>query len=678
MPSKPKITAEAKAKAKARMEQLVAQLSHYAHLYYDLDDPAVSDQEYDALMHELQQLEQQHPEYLSPDSPSQRIVASAQSTFEKVVHPVRMESLQDAFSEGEIEEFITRTQGFATATQPVEYVVEAKIDGLSVSLEYENGIFVRGSTRGDGDIGEDVTENLRQVRNVPKKLSEAIPYLEVRGECYMPKTSFAKLVLQQEEQGITPAKNPRNAAAGSLRQKDASITAKRDLAVFVFNVQRAEGISFETHKQSLDALADFGFQVSPIYTLCQTGEEVLTAIRNIGGQRRDFVFDIDGSVVKVNALSLRPAMGSTSKFPKWAIAFKYPPEEKESVLRDIMITVGRTGALTPTAVFDPVQLAGTTVTKASLHNADYIAEKDVAVGDTLLVRKAGDIIPEVVRVTKQGENRVPFAMPTHCPSCGAPVTPTEEAALRCVNPECPAQRLENLIHFASRDAMEIEGLGPAVAAKLIEKGYVKDAADLFTLTKDQLLTLEGYKQKSADNLYSAIQTARGRGLAKLVYGLGIRGIGERAAQLLADHFGDMDALERATAEQVNEIPGMGPILADSVALFFENPGTKDLLAKLRAAGVNMQNRKTIAGNALAGAVFVLTGTLPTLSRKEAEAIIVQNGGRVSASVSKNTSYLLLGESPGDKYDKAKELGTPVLSESELLILIDSKSQNRSE
>lgn len=654
--------------ARRRAEELRAVIEKNNRLYYDQDAPELEDFEYDALNRELKAIEAAYPQLVTAASPTQHVGGTASAKFSKVTHAVKMESLQDAFSFDELREFDARVR--EAGVRP-EYVVEAKIDGLSVSLEYRGGVFVRGSTRGDGVVGEDVTENLATIRDIPHTLAVAPDFLEVRGEVYMPHSAFFKLKEQQELEDKTPFKNPRNAAAGSLRQKDAAITAGRGLSIFVFNLQQVQGRSFATHHETLDYIASLGFPVSPRYSVFYSIEDAIREIETIGSLRGTLEFDIDGAVIKVNDLAAREALGSTNKFPRWAIAFKYPPEVKESVVRDIEVTVGRTGVLTPTAVFDPIFLAGTSVARASLHNGDIITSLDVRLGDTVQVRKAGDIIPEVVAVSRHGQGSEPYRMPTHCPSCGAPVVHLQdETALRCVNPECPAQSLRNLIHFASRTAMAIDGLGEAVAVQLTERGLVHTVADLYSLTKDQLLTLDKFKSKSADNLLKAIEASKQNNLDKLVFGLGIRNIGDKAAALLAEHFGSMDALRAATAQEICAIDGLGEIMAQSVVEFFAKDGTADLLQRLQAAGVNMRWTGEKKGTALAGLTIVVTGTLPGLSRQEAEALITQNGGKASGSVSKKTSYVLAGEAAGSKLTKAQTLGIPVLDEAAFRAMLE--------
>ena len=652
---------------KQEYEALVKQVKYHNHLYYDKDAPELSDYEYDALTRRLKQLEQQFPELISEDSPTQKVGGAVSTKFDKVQHAVRMESLQDVFDMDEVRDFDRRVR--EAGLQP-SYVVECKIDGLSVSLEYQDGIFVRGSTRGDGDVGEDVTENLAAITAIPQKLSNAPRFLEVRGEVYMPRDAFERLAKEQEESGRQVFKNPRNAAAGSLRQKDAAITAARGLSIFVFNVQQVEGHTLTGHQESLDYLKEMGFPVSPRYSRFENVEDVLREIEAIGALRGTLPYDIDGAVVKVDDFEQRRRLGSTAKYPRWAVAFKYPPEEKDTVLKEIEVSVGRTGVLTPTAVFEPILLAGTTVSRAILHNEDFIREMDIRIGDTIRVRKAGDIIPEVVCVVRHEENAQPFVMPSHCPSCGAPVSrEQDEAALRCVNPECPAQALRNLIHFASRAAMDIEGLGQAVAAQLVEKGYVQSAADLYTLSFEQLLTLDKFKEKSAQNLLDAIEASKKNNLDKLLFGLGIRNIGAKAAAQLAQRFKSMQALRQASQEELEEIDGFGGVMMQSVLDFFAKDGTKDLLTRLEEAGVNMLYAGEEKGDRLAGMTFVVTGILAGMSRTQAEEMITQNGGKASSSVSKKTSYVLAGEAAGSKLTKAQALGIPVINEEEFLKML---------
>ena len=659
--------------AKQRAEELRRVIERNNRLYYMENAPELEDFEYDALTRELKAIEAEYPQLVTPSSPTQHVNEAASSKFSKVAHTVKMESLQDAFSFEELREFDARVREAGVEPQ---YVVEEKIDGLSVSLEYQDGRFVRGSTRGDGLVGEDVTENLATIRAIPKTLPPGAPeFLEVRGEVYMPHDAFFALKEEQELQDKVPFKNPRNAAAGSLRQKDAKITAARGLSIFVFNLQQVRGRSFARHSETLDFIKQMGFPVSPRYRVFTSIEDALKEIEAIGQMRGTLAYDIDGAVIKVDDLAAREALGSTNKFPRWAIAFKYPPEVKETVVREVEVSVGRTGVLTPTAVFDPVFLAGTSVSRASLHNEDIIRSLDLRIGDTIRVRKAGDIIPEVIGVARHGDGTEPYRMPDTCPSCGAPVVHLQdEAALRCVNPECPAQSLRNLIHFASRNAMAIDGLGEAVAVQLTERGFVHTVADLYSLTKEQLLQLDKFKDKSAQNLLDAIEASKQNNLDKLVFGLGIRNIGDKAAAQLAEHFGAMQTLAAASGEEIAAIDGIGAVMAQSVTEFFARGGTADLLAHLQAAGVNMEWHGEKKGTALAGMTLVVTGTLPHLSRQEAEALIVQNGGKASGSVSKKTAYVVAGEAAGSKLTKAQTLGTPILDEAGLYRLIGQQPQ----
>ena len=653
--------------AKARVEELRVIIEKNNRLYYDQDAPELEDFEYDALTRELKALEAQFPQLVTASSPTQKVGGTASSKLPKVTHTVKMESLLDAFSYDELRDFDRRVRD--AGIEP-EYVVEIKIDGLSCSLEYENGELVRASTRGDGVIGEDVTANVRAIRSIPKKLKDAPEFLEVRGEVYMPHEAFQHLCAEQELQGDAPFKNPRNAAAGSLRQKDAKVTGSRGLSIFVFNVQQIRGKTLTKHSESLDYLKSLGLPVSPRYHVVHDIEQAIAEIEQIGQNRSKLDFDMDGAVIKVNDFAQRNLMGSTNKFPRWAIAFKYPPEVKETTLRSIEVAVGRTGVLTPTACFDPVFLAGTTVARATLHNEDFIRQFGLCIGDTIQVRKAGDIIPEVIGVVHHPENAEPYRMPTACPSCGAPVVHLEdEAALRCVNPECPAQSLRNIIHFASRDAMDIDGLGTAVATQLVEKDLVHSAADLYDLTLEQLLTLEKFKEKSATNLLHAIENSKQNNLDKLLFGFGIRNIGDKAAALLAEHFGTLEAIREADIEKISEIDGFGGVMGQSVVEFFAKDGTTDLIHRLADAGVNMTWKGEPKGDKLAGMTLVVTGTLETLSRNEAEALIVENGGKASGSVSKKTAYVVAGTAAGSKLTKAQALGVPVLTEEEFLAML---------
>lgn len=651
-----------------KIEDLRKNLRYHSDRYYNDDAPEIEDYEYDMMMRELQELEQKYPEYDSPDSPTKRVGGKADNSFESVVHTVRMGSLQDAFSKDEIRDFEKRVKDVVSNPK---YCVEPKIDGLSVSLEYRNGVFVRGSTRGDGDIGEDVSGNLRVIHNIPLKLSKNIPYIEVRGEVYMPKKSFDKVVDRQLINGEKPFKNPRNAAAGSLRQKDSKVTATRGLDIFVFNVQQVEGVTLTSHKQSLDFLNEIGFNTIPGYSVVDNIEDALKLIDKIGEERGNLEYDIDGAVVKVDDFAMREQLGSTAKFPKWAVAFKYPPEEKQTKLIDIEVAVGRTGVLTPTAVLEPVHLAGTTVSRATLHNQDFIAEKGIAIGDVVTVRKAGEIIPEVLCVNEHNSKGY-FELPKICPSCGSEVIREDgEAAVRCINPDCPAQLLRNLIHFCSRDAMDIEGLGPAIIELFVNNGLIAKTEDIYTLTFDKINSaeLDGFKEKSINNIITSVENSKKNDLSKLIYALGIRHVGAKAGKLLSDHFGDVDKIMDASVEDILEIDGFGEIMAESVLDFFRNVKTRNLINNLKNAGVNMKSLSVITDTRFEGKTFVLTGTLTQFTRAEASKIIEDFGGKTSSSVSKKTSYVLAGEAAGSKLDKANSLGIEVISEDQFKEMI---------
>ncbi len=645
--------------AKIKSKELRDFLNYHSKKYYVDDDPQISDFEYDKALRELENLENDFPEVLTPDSPTQRVGGMADNRFEEVVHAVPMESLQDAFSFDELRSFESKIDGDVT------YVVEPKIDGLSVSLEYRDGVFVRGSTRGDGQVGEDVTANLRTIRTIPLKLEEEIPFLEVRGEVYMPREVFLSLAEKQEINGEKPFKNPRNAAAGSLRQKNSKIAAERNLSIFVFNIQQLEGKEITSHKQSLDYLKTLGFRTVPFYNEYESFDDVLSEIERIGNERGNLPFDIDGAVIKVNDFEKRKELGSTSKFPKWAVAYKYPPEEKETKLVDVEVNVGRTGVLTPVAVLEPVLLAGSTVGRATMHNEDFIKEKGIAIGDTVVVRKAGDIIPEIVIVSQKGENTKVFEMPKVCPSCLSPVIREEdEAAIRCTNPQCPAQLLRNIIHFCSRDAMDIEGLGESVAEVLVNEGLVKNAADIYYLKAEQILSLERFADKSANNLIDAIEKSKENDLSKLLFALGIRHIGAKAAKLLAVNFGTMEKIMSAKKEEILLIDGFGEIMAESVEEFFLLEPTRKMIDELANAGVNLTSLAEVKDTRFQGMTFVLTGTLPTMSRSEASEIIEGFSGKTSSSVSKKTTYVLAGEDAGSKLTKAQSLGITIINEDE--------------
>lgn len=649
--------------AKELAQKLREQINYYSELYYEKDDPAISDYEFDKLMHQLIDIEEEYPQLLTPDSPTHRVGGRASNSFEQVEHVVQMGSLQDVFSDEEVVDFDRRVR--EVVSDPI-YVVEPKIDGLSVSLEYRDGVLVRGSTRGDGFVGEDVTENIRTIRSVPLRLKRDIPFVEVRGEVYMPVASFEKVVAQQELKEEKPFKNPRNAAAGSLRQKNPKITAQRGLDIFVFNLQQIEGVQVSGHKESLDLLKELGFQVSPSYLAVDTIEKAIEEIRAIGQRRGEYSFDIDGAVVKVDSLAQREMLGATAKFPKWAVAFKYPPEEKITTLLDVEVKVGRTGALTPTAVFEPIQLAGTTVSRAVLHNQDFIDEKQIAVGDKIIVRKAGDIIPEVVAVAEHCGNPT-YQLPEYCPSCHTKVVREEgEAAIYCPNIECPAQLMRNLIHFASRNAMDIDGMGPAVLEGLVNAGWVHSPADLYDLTEEQIASLERMGKKSASNLINALEKSKQNDLSKVIFALGIPEVGEKTAAELASAFGSMEKLSWATLEQLTALDGFGEVVAQNIISFFLEERNRVQIERLAKAGVNMESTKVKAGDTFEGKTFVLTGTLPTLKRTEAKELIESLGGKVSSSVSKKTDYVVAGEEAGSKLTKANELGITILTEEQLL------------
>lgn len=649
--------------ARKLAQKLREQINYYSELYYEKDDPAISDYEFDKLMHQLIDIEEEYPQLLTPDSPTHRVGGRASNSFEQVEHVVQMGSLQDVFSDEEVVDFDRRVR--EVVSDPI-YVVEPKIDGLSVSLEYRDGVLVRGSTRGDGFVGEDVTENIRTIRSVPLRLKRDIPFVEVRGEVYMPVASFEKVVAQQELKEEKPFKNPRNAAAGSLRQKNPKITAQRGLDIFVFNLQQIEGVQVSGHKESLDLLKELGFQVSPSYLAVDTIEKAIEEIRAIGQRRGEYSFDIDGAVVKVDSLAQREMLGATAKFPKWAVAFKYPPEEKITTLLDVEVKVGRTGALTPTAVFEPIQLAGTTVSRAVLHNQDFIDEKQIAVGDKIIVRKAGDIIPEVVAVAEHCGNPT-YQLPEYCPSCHTKVVREEgEAAIYCPNIECPAQLMRNLIHFASRNAMDIDGMGPAVLEGLVNAGWVHSPADLYDLTEEQIASLERMGKKSASNLMNALEKSKQNDLSKVIFALGIPEVGEKTAAELASAFGSMEKLSWATLEQLTALDGFGEVVAQNIVSFFLEERNRVQIERLAKAGVNMESTKVKAGDTFEGKTFVLTGTLPTLKRNEAKELIESLGGKVSSSVSKKTDYVVAGEEAGSKLTKANELGITILTEEQLL------------
>ena len=650
------------------MKQLRETLNAHGYRYYVLDDPQISDYEYDHMLRRLEDLEREHPEEITPDSPTQRVGGPTLSEFAPVEHPVPLESLQDVFNGGEVEEFLERVAG----TFPdAEYSVEPKVDGLSVALEYRDGVFVRGATRGDGRVGEDVTENLRTIRSIPMTLPEKLPRLIVRGEVYMARSVFEEINARRELEGKPLMANPRNAAAGSLRQLDPKVAAQRRLDIAVFNLQLAEGRTFASHTETLDYLKDQHFKVISSRRLRRL-PDILEEIERLNDTRMERPFDMDGAVIKLNSLADREVLGSTAKCPKWAIAYKYPPEKKPAKVLDIVVQVGRTGVLTPKAVLSPVRLAGTTVTNATLHNQDYITQKDIRIGDTVIVQKAGEIIPEVVEVVpgKRPETAQPYFLPDTCPVCGAPVTRDPDgAAVRCTGAECPAQLLRNLTHFASRNAMDIDGLGPAVMNQLIESGLLKTAADLYGLRAEEIAQLDRMGAKSAQNAVEAIAKSRENDLWRLLFALGIRQVGEKAAKVLAARFGSFDALANASEEELTAIDDVGPITARYLREWLESPQSKDLIARLKVAGVNMESRTKPVDSRFAGRTFVLTGALTRFTRDEAAEMIEQRGGKAAGSVSKKTTCVVAGENAGSKLKKAQELQIPVLTEEEFLALL---------
>ena len=651
------------------MEQLRRELVQANYEYYVQDNPTMSDYDYDHKLRRLEELEAAHPEWVTPDSPTQRVGGKALESFQQVQHRVPLESLQDVFDFDELRAFDQRVRG--TVPQP-RYSVEPKVDGLSVALEYEDGLFVRGATRGDGQVGEDVTENLRTVKSIPLRVPDAPGTLIVRGEVYMPKKVFHALNEEREKRGEALFANPRNAAAGSLRQLDPKVAAQRKLDIAVFNVQWAENVTFTTHLESLDYLKEKGFKVIP-HDSCDTIEQAVEKIQAVGDHREDYPFDIDGAVVKLDDLAQREALGSTAKFPRWAAAYKYPPEVKPAKLLDIAIQVGRTGVLTPKAILSPVRLAGTTVTNATLHNQDFISEKDIRIGDTVLVRKAGEIIPEVLSVVmdQRPEGTSPYFLPQVCPVCGAPVERDEDGAhIRCTGAECPAQLLRTLAHFASRDAMDIDGLGIAVVENLVNAGLVRTPGDLYFLKAEEVAALDRMGQKSAENLLSAIERSKSQDLSRLLFAFGIRQVGQKAGKILAQRFGSLDNLQAATLEELTAVDDIGAITAQNILDWFQSPQSQHLIARLKEAGVNMQAEQKGEDQRFAGKTFVLTGTLDRFTRAEATKMIEDRGGKAAGSVSKKTTYVVAGEAAGSKLRKAQELGIPVLTQEEFLALME--------
>ncbi len=654
--------------AKERIQELTALLTQANYRYYVLDDPTTPDFEYDRLLRELEELEMANPSLALPDSPTKRVGGQALSQFEKVTHPVPLMSLQDVFSPEELREFLEKIQA---AYPRSGFCVEPKVDGLSVALEYVDGVFVRGATRGDGAVGEDVTENLKTIRSIPMTIPNAPSRLIVRGEVYMPKKSFEKLNDQQEKLGKPLFANPRNAAAGSLRQLDPKIAAQRGLDILIFNIQLYEGVGFTSHAETLDYLKERLFKVIP-YALMDSVDGIVEEVMAINERRESLSCDIDGAVIKLNDLALREELGATAKFPRWAAAYKYPPEIKPTVVEDIVVQVGRTGVLTPKAVVRPVKLAGTTVTNATLHNQDFISERDIRIGDTVLIRKAGEIIPEILEVdfTKRPADAVPYHLPSACPVCGAKTERDEDGAfLRCTGAECPAQLVRNISHFTSRDAMDIEGLGSAIVEQLVEKELIRSPADIYYLTLDQVKSLWKSGSTAAQKLLTAIENSKHQDVSRLIFALGIRQVGAKTGKVLASHFGSLDRLMNATAEELTEVSDVGEVTARSIADWFAQPQSRHLLEKLRQAGVNFESTKVVTDSRFAGMTFVLTGALQMFTREEATEKIEHFGGKAAGSVSKKTTYVVVGENAGSKERKARELGIPILTEEEFAAMI---------
>ncbi len=660
--------------AKSRIKLLRENIIYHRHRYYNDDSPEISDFEFDELMRELIRLEEEYPALDDKNSPSKTVGGSASEKFEKITHVVPLQSLNDVFSYSELEDYINKTKKALDDTEnKTQFVVEYKIDGLSVSLEYRNGVFTRGATRGDGRVGENITENLMTIKDIPKTLTKQIPYLCVRGEVYMPKAEFLRINEERELEGKPLMANPRNAAAGSLRQLDAKITAERGLSIFVFNIQSADGLDIPTsHRESLRLLSELGFKISPSINTFTSFDDIKNEVSRFNENRENLSFDIDGAVIKVDSFRERELLGETSNAPKWAAAYKYPPEEKETKLLSIEVKVGRTGVLTPYAVLSPIRLAGTTVSKATLHNADFISERDIRVGDTVVVRKAGDIIPEILRSVTEKRNGTEkeFKMPEYCPSCNSHVVREDgEAAYRCTDISCPAQLSRRLIHFVSRDAMNIDGCGEAQINQLVDEGCIKCAADIYYLTREQLMTLDRMGEKSCDNLLYAIEKSKESGLARVIFALGIRHIGKSAGETLANYFGNIDALMDAGIEQLLEVDDMGTVSAQSIINYFNNSDNIENIEQLKKAGVKTEVNKVIKGNSLEGKTFVITGTLSDMKREEAAELISSYGGKVSSSVSKKTSYLLCGSDAGSKLDKAEKLGVEIISLEKLMEMI---------
>ncbi len=656
-----------KQQAKERIKELREKTEYYAKKYYDDDNPEISDFEYDMIMVELRNLEKEYPEFISEESLTQKVGGHVKEGFEKVTHEVPLQSLQDVFSLEDIEDFDVRMNQKAkeAGIEKVQYVVETKIDGLSAALEYKNGVFVRGATRGNGLVGEDVTENLKTVKTIPQVLNENIN-ITVRGEVFISKNDFEKMNQERQENDEELFANARNAAAGSLRQLDSKITSKRPLDIYIFNVQKIEGKEFNSHYEELEYLPKLGFNVNPVRIPCKNIEEVKNAIKKIGDMREDLTFGIDGAVVKIDDLKFREILGSTVKVPRWAVAYKYPPETKETILKDIVCQVGRTGVITPMAILEPVKVAGSTISKTTLHNEDFIKEKDLMIGDTVVIQKAGDVIPEIARVVKEKRtgNEKKFEMPRICPVCGAEAVREEgEAAVRCTGIECPAKLFRNLVHFVSREAMNIDGLGENIIQQLLDKKLINNIADIYSLTFDDIATLKKNGKKFAQNLINSIENSKNNDLYRLITALGIRHVGGKASKLLAKKYKNLHALEQASFEELQQMNDIGEVMANSIVEFFSQDQTKDLLKRLEAAGVNMQAiQDEVTDNRFDGKIFVLTGSLEKFTRKEAEDIIEKFGGKTSGSVSKKTDYVLAGEEAGSKLIKAQTLGIDIISE----------------
>ena len=654
---------------KRRVQELIQILNDANHRYYVLDDPKMPDFEYDRLLRELEELEAAHPELVQSDSPTRRVGGEALSQFQKVEHPVPLMSLQDVFSVEELDDFLRKVQDVAPS---VCFSVEPKVDGLSVALEYVDGVFVRGATRGDGIVGEDVTENLKTIRSIPMVLDDAPPRLIVRGEVFMPKKSFEALNQRQEAEGKPLFANPRNAAAGSLRQLDPKVAAKRGLDIYIFNVQLAEGVTYQSHQESLEHLRSLRFKVIDFHVL-SSAEAVCQRVRDINEEREKLDCDIDGAVIKVDDLQLRQRLGSTAKSPRWAVAYKYPPEIKPTVIEDIVVQVGRTGVLTPKAVVRPVRLAGTTVTNATLHNQDFIDERDIRIGDTVMIRKAGEIIPEILEVdlSKRPEQSIPYVLPGRCPVCGAVTAKDVDGAfLRCTGAECPAQLSRNIAHFVSRDAMDIEGLGTAIVDALIEKGHIQSPADIYYLTLDQLKSLWKSGETAAKKLLAAIESSKQQDVSRLIYALGIRQVGAKTGKVLASSFGSLDALAAASLEELTQVSDVGGVTAAYIVDWFQQEQSRHMVERLRQAGLNFESKRVVTDTRFAGMTFVLTGALTKFTRDEATERIEHFGGKASGSVSKKTTYVVVGENAGSKERKARELGIPILSEDQFLEMIE--------